>query len=268
MAIGSPQTDKFPIGTAEIRIAELSRALKHLPTDSIGTLDDVTISVANTSVNKMAGFPQRTVATAITENNVSITGTVGEYSRRNIQVLSGEAAEAAVEDVVVTLQDAATAGASTLELATGDGAKFQAGQLICLYIEGRPELLTVAKIDSITDDTLTLDSTTPTLHAYPALLTRIYAAHPIGKPITKTEYFSIQVVQSQFSDGRPLVWNFWKGAVTNGMEMVLNPTDFSTTSMEITCIEPAAKDFQAGGPLFDVADFVIEHPIYMGVLGG
>ena len=65
MALGSPVTDKFPIGTAEIRIAELAKALKHLPSDSIGCLDDVTISITNTSVQKMAGFPQRQVASAI-----------------------------------------------------------------------------------------------------------------------------------------------------------------------------------------------------------
>ena len=41
MALGSPVTDKFPIGTAEIRLGALAEALKHLPTHSIGQLDDV-----------------------------------------------------------------------------------------------------------------------------------------------------------------------------------------------------------------------------------
>lgn len=268
MALGSPQTDKFPIGTAEIRIAALSKALKHLPSDSIGTLDDVTISVTNTSVQKTAGFPQRQVASAITENTVSISGTVGEYSRRNIQILGGEAPEAPVADAMALLAAPAAAGSTTLELAPGSGALFTANQVICVYVDGRPELLTIAVIDSIADDTLTLKATTPMLHPFQANVTKVFAAQPVGKAITKTEYFSVQVIQSQFADGRPLPWNFWKASITSGLELALNPTDFSTTTMEIACMEPAASDFQVGGPLEHVSDLVVEYPIYMAVLGG
>ena len=49
MALGSPQTDKFPIGTAEIRIAPLALAMKQMPAHSLGCLDDVTISITNTT---------------------------------------------------------------------------------------------------------------------------------------------------------------------------------------------------------------------------
>lgn len=268
MALGSPMTDKFPIGTAEIRLAPLEKALAHMPSDSIGVLDDVTISITNTSVNRSAGFPQRVVATAITEQTVTISGTVGEYSRRNIQTLTGEAPEAPVADAMAILAAPATAGSTSLELATGSGANFAANQVICIYVEGRPELLTVAVIDSITDDTITLKSHTPLLHAFQANVTRVYAAQPIGKAITKTEYFSAQVIQSQFSDGRPLPWNFWKVSVTSGLEMALNPTDFSTTTMELTAQEPTAADFQVGGPLAHVSDLIVEYPTYMAVLGG
>lgn len=268
MALGSPVTDKFPIGTAEIRIAELAKALKHLPSDSIGCLDDVTISITNTSVQKMAGFPRRQVASAITENVVSVTGTVGEYSRRNIQTLAGEAPEPLVAEVVAGLASAAVAGATSLTLNTGEGANFAAGQLIVMYVEGRPELISIVQIDSITADTVTLKANTPTLHAYPGLLTRIFAAQPIGKSITKTEYFSIQVLQTEFSTGKPIPWNFWKGSITNGLELALNPTDFSTTSMEISMLEPAASDFQTGGQLEHVKDFILDYPIWMGAPGG
>lgn len=268
MALGSPQTEKFPIGTAEIRLAPLAKALKHLPIDSLGVLDDVTIAITNTSVTRSAGFPQRQVASAITENSVSVTGTLGEYSRRNIQILSGEAPEAPVADAASSLASAATAGATSITLAQGTGSLFAPNQLIVIYIDGRPELLTLAVIDSIDEDTVTLKANSTLLHPYPAGVTKVFAAQPIGKAITKTEYFSIQVIQTQFTDGRPIAWNFWKGSVTNGLEMALNPTDFSTAPIEITCMEPAAREFQEEGPLFHVADLVIEHPIYLAAPGG
>lgn len=268
MAIGSPQTEKFPIGTAEIRIAEMSKALKHLPSDSVGVLDDVTISITNNSVQKMAGFPQRPVATAITENIVTVTGTVGEYSRRNMQILAGEAPEPIVPDAVGVLASPAVSGATTLELATGQAAGFAAGQLLVVYVDGRPELMSIVKVASISDDTITLSADTPTLHPYQATVTRVFAGQPIGKAVTKTNYFSVQVLQSDFSTGRPIPWNFWKGSVTNGMELLQNPTDFSTTSMEIACMEPTAKDFQLGGPLEHVSAEIQQFPIWMGLPGG
>lgn len=268
MAIGSPQTDKFPIGTAEIRLGALAEALKLLPSHSVGALDDATISISKTAVQKMAGFPQRQVANAVTQNSASFSGTLGEYSRRNMQVMAGEAVEAAVPDVKVSLAAAAAAAATTLTLAAGAGSKFKAGQIISIYIEGAPEKLTIARIDSISTDTLTLNANTPTLHAYPAALTRVFAAQPIGKAITKTEYFTAQLIQTQFSDGRPIAWNFWKVSNSEGMELALNPTDFATTTLTLQALEPAASEYQAGGVFEPIADFIAEYPTYMAAPGG
>lgn len=268
MALGSPVTDKFPIGTAEIRLAPLAQALKHLPSHSIGQLDDVTISVSNTSVQKRAGFPQRTVASAVTENIVTITGTVGEYSRRNMQILAGEAPEPLVPDASSFLKTAAAAGAVSLVLNDGDGANFAPAQLITIYVEGRPELMQVTRIESIADDTLTLATGLATLHAYPANLTRIFAAQPIGKAITRVNYFSGQVIQSQFTDGRPIAWNFWKVANSGGLEAALNPTDFATTTITLECLEPSAAEFQTGGVLEHVAKEIVEYPVYLCAPGG
>ena len=268
MALGSPVTDKFPIGTAEIRLAPLAEALKHLPSHSIGQLDDVTVSVTNTPVEKKAGFPQRTVATAITETVVTITGTVGEYSRRNMQILGGEAPEAPVADVMVAVPNAIASGATTIELGTGDGAKFAAGQLIVIYVDGRPELMQVTKIASIAADTLTLATGMGALHNFPGSVTRVFAAQPIGKGIKKTNYFSAQVIQNQFSDGRPIAWNFWKVSNAGGLELAMNPTDFSTATIELSAVEPVATEFQEGGLLAHVADLIAEYPVYLCAPGG
>lgn len=268
MALGSPVTEKFPIGTAEIRLAPLESALKHLPSHSLGQLDDVTISITNTTVQKKAGFPQRTVANAITETVVTVSGTVGEYSRRNMQILAGDAPEAPVADVMVNLKEAATAGSTLLTLNTGDGAKFTPGQLIVVYVDGRPEQMQVTKIASIADDVLTLVTGLGLLHDFPAGPTRIFAAQPIGKNLTKTTYFSASVIQSQFSDGRPIAWNFWKVSNSGGLEAAMNPTDFSTTTIELEAVEPSAAEFQSGGKLAHLADVIAEYPVWMAAPGG
>ena len=263
MAIGSPQSEKFSIGTSEVRIAPMNLALKQMPIHSLGALDDVTINISNTAVVKNAGFPQRQVASAITENLVSVTATPSEYSRRNIQILAGEAPEVAVVDVASTLSASATAGATSINVATGDGANFSPGQVITLYPEGRPELLSVVKVASIATDTITLSADTPILHNYAATVTRVYVTYPIGKSLTKTNYFSLQVIQSEFSSGRPLPWNFWKASVSSGLELAMNATDFASTNLEISVLEPAASEYGTGGDLEHVADLIAQYPIYM-----
>lgn len=268
MPLGSPITDKFPIGTAEIRLSPLSLALKQMPAHSLGQLDDVTLSVSNTSVQKKAGFPQRTVANAITENVVTISGTVGEYSRRNMQILAGEAPEAIIPDAASFLSAPAAAAATSITLNTGDGANFTAGGVITIYVDGRPELMQVTVIESIAGDVLTLKAGLALLHSFPANLTKVFAAQPIGKALTKTNYFSCQVIQSQFSDGRPIAWNFWKVSNSAGLEAAMNPTDFATTTIELEAMEPSAAEFQAGGALEHLADLIVEHPIWMAAPGG
>ena len=263
MAIGSPQSDKFSIGTSEVRIAPLNLALKQMPIHSLGALDDVTINISNESVVKNAGFPQRQVAAAITQNLVSVTATPSEYSRRNIQILAGEAPEAAVTDVASTLAAPATAGATSITVATGDGSKFTPGMLITLYPVGRPELLSIVKVSTVATDTITLATETPTLHAYAATVTQVFATFPIGKSLTKTNYFSMQVIQSEFSTGRPLPWNFWKASVSSGLELAMNATDFASTNLEISVLEPAASEYGTGGALEHVASLIAEYPIFM-----
>lgn len=268
MALGSPVTDKFPIGTAEIRLSPLNLAMRQMPSHSLGVLDDVTVSISNTSVQRRAGFPQRQVANAITENIVSVSATVGEYSKRNMQIMSGEAPEVMVADVAGVLATSQTAGSTTLPLATGQGTGFVANGLVTVYIEGKPELVTVARIASISTDTLTLAAETPLLHDYPANITKVFAANPFGRAVVKTQYMALQLIQTQFSDGRPIVWNFWKASAANGMELAMNPTDFSSTSIELQCLEPSAAEFQVGGPLAHVAALVTEYPVYVCSPGG
>ena len=88
--LGSPRTTKFSIGTAELRIGPLSSAMKLKQENSVGLIDNATVEVSQESVDLTGGFPKVLVDTAVVSQESSITATLREFSRRNIQVLLGE----------------------------------------------------------------------------------------------------------------------------------------------------------------------------------
>ena len=88
--LGSPRTTKFSIGTAELRIGPLLEAMKLKQENSIGLIDNATVEVSQESVDLTGGFPKVLVDTAVVSQESSITATLREYSRRNLQVMLGE----------------------------------------------------------------------------------------------------------------------------------------------------------------------------------
>ncbi|MCK5431167.1 MAG: hypothetical protein KAJ03_00410, partial [Gammaproteobacteria bacterium] len=92
--LGSPSTQKYSIGTAEVRLGpQTSAMLLNQASHSIGVLDSVTVEVAQESVDLLGGFPQTILDTAIINQTASVTATFREYSRRNIRTVLGESLE-------------------------------------------------------------------------------------------------------------------------------------------------------------------------------
>ena len=88
--IGSAQTRKFSIGTAELRVGPLNLAGRLTQAHSVGLIDGSGLSVEQTIVELKGGFPQVINDTAITEQMSTISGTLREFSRRNLGILMGQ----------------------------------------------------------------------------------------------------------------------------------------------------------------------------------
>lgn len=275
MSLGQAVTNKFSIGTAELRVGPLTDANKLTQAHSVGLVDAVTVTVTQESVDLEGGFPKTVVDTAIVSQTSEVTGTLREYSRRNMQILLGEGV-AAVQpaDVSTTVAVAGTAGDTTLSVVEGEGVgAINDGDYLVVYPNGSPETVGVYLVSgapvnnpAVSDD-VTLDADTPLLHDV-SVGDVVFVAHqiPIGA-LQEMNYFSVQVIQRDNSSGRPIIFNFWKAAISTGLEYSTNADDFASTELGIKVLEPTACEYAVGGDLEHLANIIPSHPTGMFING-
>lgn len=269
--LGSPVTNKYAIGTAELRIGALADANKLTQSNSVGLIDQATLEVTQNSVDLLGGFPQVIVDTAITSQEASITATLREYSHKNFNLLVGEGVVASIADVNSLIVDDQLAGATTVDVTAAEGVLFAAGDLVQIYTDGFNENVSLCRIDSVAVDTLTLDAGTPLLFDVNGTTDTVYIYNieqvPIGA-ISQTNYFSVQLVQTERSTGRPLTFNFWKGAIGAGMNYGTNATDFASTDLNVKLLQPAASEYAVGADMEHLANIIPTNPTGLIATGG
>ena len=274
MAIGSPVTNQYQIGTAELRIGPLTKAGMLTPAHSVGLVDQVTITVGQESVNLMGGFPQKLMDTAIISQSMTITATMREFSRRNICTMLGEGvSDTVITPVATTLAVAApitptapvgkNGAGQTLTVATGTGAGFKPGNLIVIHPANVPENLSICRVISVAEDVITLDPNLPLLFSY-EVGANVYTHEPVSiGNITKTNYMAVQVLQKDNNSGSPKIFQSWKASVASGMEYATSTTDFGSTELTLNCLEPSASEFAPGGQLAHLANVIPMYPTGM-----
>lgn len=272
MALGAPQTAKYKIGTAEVRVGTLSNANKLTQSFSIGLLDSVTVEANQTSVDLKGGFPKFLADTAIVEQAVTITAVMREYSRRNLKLLLGEGVEdASPADFESLMVDSNTVGATAFDVTAADGSNYTAGDMLIIYCKDVPEEVSVVVVDSVATDTITLATETPLLHDYAGATDTIHVVHahpvPLGA-IVKTSYFSMDVIESERLTGRPLQWKFWKCALAAGMTAASNADDFASMDFQAKALQPAASEYGTGGDLEHMAAIIPSNPMGLYLPGG
>lgn len=255
MAVGNVVNDKFLIGTSELRIGPQTQANMLDTSDSVGVIDDATLTIGVTSVDLKALFPRQIVATAIVEQAASVAATMREYSRKNLNVmLGGSVSDTAPTDVATTLATTASAGASTLVLTDATG--FAAGDLAVVYPDGFPEQVSVVEIASIATETLTLVTGQTTQHAYNVSTgtIHVFKAQPIAiGSLERTNYFSMMLVNQDNRSGRPGIASFWKCAISGNVDIANNANDFASSKMDFKVLRPALAEFDTGGVLDHLA---------------
>ena len=292
-------TRKYQIGTAEVRVGPLGEANKLTQKHSIGLLDSVSVNINHESVNLEGGFPRRIMDSAVTSQTVEISATLREYSQRNLKIMVGEGAESEDQNgepfLTLTTENAKE---GTTELKVLDINGFSVGDIIVAVPKGKPEALSVCKIQEIKGEiptsspvvgrkggsrakamkkeprlvpnagSLILSSNTPLLFDYPAAATEVYVSQaiPLGAA-TESKYMSLQVIQREHSTGRPIVFNCWKAQISSGMEYQSNAEDFASNEISLSILEPNVEDFAVGAPLEHLASIIPHHPTGMMITG-
>lgn len=275
--LGAPSTNKFNIGTAEVRIGPLASANALTQAHSIGLVDNATVEITQNSVDLLGGFPQVLVDTAVISQEASMTATMREFSQRNFNVLIGEGVGDYVSDnasltTAVDLTAADTSLVTAADMTAHATNPLIAGDIITIFQVGQPELVTIAIVSAVTTTAVTLDANTPILEDMSGTggdTISVFKSNQsaIGA-ITQTNYFACQLVQSERSTGRPVTWNFWKGAVSAGLSYATDATDFASTELQVKMLQPAASEYGTGGSLEHLADIIPTNPTGLFSGGG
>lgn len=262
MPLGQARSKQFNLGTAELRITPLSAAGKALSTHSVGLVDTVTVAVAQEAVRLEGGFPRKLVDTAIAAQTSSVTGALREVTRRNLRTLLGQGVSAAEPIDVATMMAGAATTAGATAFAVVAGAGIAAGDTLVVFPKGKPELLSVVVVEAVDANDITLNANTPLLVAYdPAMQVEVFNAHPIAiGAIDQVQYFGVQVIQRNYGNGRPRVFDFWKGSVSSGMTFETSNQDYGSQELQIEILEPTADDYIDGGPLEHLASIIPNYP--------
>jgi hypothetical protein len=269
MALATPVTNKFHIGSPEIRLGPMTKANKLTQANSVGLLQQANVKFNQTSVDLKAGLPKTIVDTAVTETEVTVDAQAYEYSRKNIRIMINEGAEVLTpiefNGLVTTAVVAATTGNTDIEtdILLTDVA---VGDLVVVYNPAAPQNLSVVKVTAkavvATDKAkITIDNTKTPLLFDASVGDVVYKANQIGLGnSTATNYFSCDVLGQEHSTGRPVGFRFWKAALGGGLDYSFSSDNFAVTPLTIKIMQPSAAEYAVGGPLAHLAEIIPIHP--------
>lgn len=284
MAIGSPKTKKGMIGNFELRIGPLSKAGLLTSDHSVGAIDSVKLNVQLDTVDLLGGFPQNPIDTAITKAVSSFSATLRELSRRNLNVMLGNGLadyDVASTDVVgfVDTTSALAVGATAITMQSAFAGTLSIGDIVTIYDTNNPTTVSVSRVATFTAKagatpaSLTLDANTPLVaptgstNAFAAgSSVKLYKAMTVaGGAITSVpNYFSAQLLRLDRATGRAVGYNFWKCAISSGLDLSASVTEFSSFDLQVKVLIPAAVEYAAGGTMPHLASIIPTYPAFLG----
>jgi hypothetical protein len=262
MALGTPQTSEYRIGTAELRIAAMTNALRTTQADSVGVVDEVNIKVDQTKVELKVGFPKTLADSRITEISGKVSATLREATRKNISILLGNGVPANATPASSTIAADVALNATSVLLA--DATNFANGDIIVIYQDGAPETLSTIKVTGKTTNTLSFASgsvSTALLAANGTIKVFKSNGVPLGNS-TAIQYFTASIIQ-QAADGSPTGFHIWKATASGGLDWTAGSSDYASFKLELDVLRPAVTDYTNGGPLVAHAASAAIYPFGM-----
>ena len=242
------KTNDFFIGDLDIRVSgTLTKAGKLGPADSIGLLQDAKVTMATNQVKLQAGFPQRTYATAVTSRDMTIEGSLSEFSIANLAMIYGDttafADAATATPVKTTLSAGVIAAATALNVTTNTG--FAVNDPIMIYSADAASDAFVTVVTALVDtDELTIGVAVPRAFAagaHVAKITEIKLGSSDNIPP-----LTIQVVGVMPLDGTPFVYDIWKGTISGTAEVAASTDNFGAMSFTLEPLQPTTKEIDCG----------------------
>ena len=263
------KTSDFFIGDLDIRISsDLTKAGKLGPTYSIGLLQDAKVSMTTNQVKLQAGFPQRTYASAVTSREMTIEGSLNEYSIANLAMVYGDtkalAGAAAMTPTKTTLSAGVAAAATALTVVSNTG--FAVDDAIIVYSADDASDAFVTYVTALVDtDELTIGVALPRAFAASDKVAKI-SEIKLGSS-DNIPPLTIQVVGVMPLDNTPFVYDIWKGTISGTAEVASSTENFGAISFTVEPLQPTSKEIECGAFGSDAVTKAVVKKFPMGRLG-
>lgn len=241
------KTQEFFIGDLDLRVStDLTKAGELTISDGIGLMTECTISMTTNEVKLQAGFPQRTYATAVSSRDLTITGSLSEYSVSNMAMLYGDkqAFMAAQSEAAAatTLGTPFTAGGTTLAVA--DATDFTVGDTIMIRSANSTDDVFIVEVTAIATNDVTVAYGIPNDYAAGAMVSKVITIELGSEEAIPP--MTVQVVGVMPLDQEPFVYDVWKATISGTIEVSNSTDNFGTLPYTISPLAPSSGEIDCG----------------------
>lgn len=237
------KTQEFFIGDLDLRVStDLSKAGELTVADGIGLMTECSISMTTNEVNLEAGFPQRTYATAVSSRDLTVTGSLSEYSISNMAMLYGDKqafmAAQTETSAATTLGTPFVADGTTLAVA--DATDFTVGDTIMVRSAASTDDVFVVAITAIAVNDITVAYAIPNAYAAGAMVSKVLTIELGSEEAIPP--MTVQVIGVMPLDQEPFVYDIWKATISGTIEVSNSTDNFGTLPYTISPLAPSSGE--------------------------
>lgn len=236
---GEAKTEKFLLADATIMVGPRADVFELTPElHSLGLAKRVQVNAEPQWAELTQGITKQTVFSVNIGINSTISGEIFEYTARNLAYGAGIDASGAAYDEFTTIFALASEhddADTSIALATGAGASFQAGDFMLLQ-KDESDLVAVIKCGTVTDDSVAIAAGygLPAGVVWPVATTRVFRVRKPLKVGTQTDdgLLGVKIAGVMPSNQRPVVMIFPKSRIQKGLSISFQEEDFANMMFE------------------------------------
>lgn len=241
------KTQEFFIGDLDLRVStDLTKAGELTISDGIGLMTECSISMTTNEVKLQAGFPQRTYATAVSSRDLTITGSLSEYSVSNMAMLYGDKqafmAAQSESAAATTLGTPFVAGGTTIAVA--DATDFAVGDTIMIRSANSTDDVFIVEVTAIATNDITVAYGIPNDYAAGAMISKVITIELGSEEAIPP--MTVQVVGVMPLDQEPFVYDVWKATISGTIEVSNSTDNFGTLPYTISPLAPSSGEIECG----------------------
>jgi hypothetical protein len=238
---GTAKTDAFMLGTATVMVGPQDKLFDLNPDEhSIGLVKNFSITSDPQYTDLTQGVKNTNVMSVMTQNEVSASMEVYEYTARNVTYALGldGSKNTRITDETTTSSEQDGSTSAVTDLQVTDSSLFSAGDFAMVSINDDDHAY-IRRVSSVSTDTLTLHTGIGVTIPSGA---KVFRLNKVGIGSKEDQPFFSSKVVGKLANGDPVTILIPKIRVVNGFNLSFGSDDFANLPMEFTIFDLTSTD--------------------------